>query len=357
MKKLLLVMTGIVLLVLLAACATAPAAPAEAPAEAPAAVEEAVETPAETEGPAPASQETKDEYYFRLVTHGGDDPFWAVVKQGMMDAAAVYGVKAEIDLAGSDLANQQKKFQEAVASQPDGIALVINDDTAWDKPVDDALAAGIPVIGINNDDTQGPAGNNRLAYIGQSERRAGYMLGLAVFQKAQADGVDFGASKVGFAAEVPTAAYATVRLSGIQDAMDEFGITSEVDIIDGGGIEMTTNEQRETAYLLANPDTNFMFGAGGIVTDRLSTALANAGREPGEVYAGGFDAAPGTVQGLKEGYLIASIDQQQYLQGYHAVSTLYLFNKYGLTPNIDTGGYLITADNLGLIEELSGTYR
>ena len=232
---------------------------------------DATEAPAETEGPAPAAQTSGEELYFRLVTHGGDDPFWAVVKQGMEDAAALYGVKAEIDLAGSDLANQQKKFQEAVASQPDGIALVINDNDAWDKPVADAIAAGIPVIGINNDDTMGPAGNARQAYIGQSERRAGYMLGLKVFSEAQAAGVDFSTAKVGFAAEVPTAAYATVRLSGIQDAMDEFGITSEVDIIDGGGIEMTTNEQRETAYLLANPDTNFMFGAGGIVTDRLST--------------------------------------------------------------------------------------
>jgi hypothetical protein len=40
-----------------------------------------------------------------------------------------------------------------------------------------------------------------------------------------------------------------------------------------------------------------------------------------------------------------------------AVYVLYLHNKYGLMPNIDTGGYLITKDNLGLIEELSGTYR
>ncbi|MCP4165979.1 MAG: substrate-binding domain-containing protein [Chloroflexi bacterium] len=317
----------------------------------------AVSSPVPAPAEEPAPQEAGEELYFRLVTHGGDDPFWAVVKQGMIDAAALYGVRAEIDLAGSDLANQQKKFQEAMATQPDGIALVINNDDAWDKPVEDALAAGIPVIGINNDDTQGPAGNKRLAYIGQNERRAGYMLGLSVFEKAAADGVDFGAAKVGFAAEVPAAAYATVRLSGIQDAMDEFGITAEVDIIDGGGIEMTTNEQRITAYLLANPDTNFMFGAGGIVTDRMSTSLANAGHEPGAVYAGGFDAAPGTVEGLKDGYLIASIDQQQYLQGYHAVSTLYLLNKFGLTPNIDTGGYLITKDNLGLIEELSGTYR
>ena len=83
--------------------------------------------------------------YYRLVTHGGDDPFWAVVQQGMRDACAELGCEADIDLAGGDLADQQKAFTEAVASKPDGIAVVINDDTAWDKPVSDALAAGIPV--------------------------------------------------------------------------------------------------------------------------------------------------------------------------------------------------------------------
>jgi len=104
--------------------------------------------------------------YFRLVTHGGNDPFWAVFQKGMIDAAAELGCRADIDLCGSDMALQAKRFQEAVAMRPDGISLVINDDKAWDKPVADAIAKGINVIGCNNDDTQGSAGNARLAYIG-----------------------------------------------------------------------------------------------------------------------------------------------------------------------------------------------
>ena len=53
----------------------------------------------------------------------------------------------------------------------------------------------------------------------------------------------------------------------------------------------------------------------------------------------------------KPGVILLMIDtlRWDYLSCYGA-------NK-GLTPNIDTGGYLITKDNLGLIEELSGTYR
>ena len=308
---------------------------------------------------APAAAECEkpgEGMYFRLVTHGGDDPFWAVVQQGMRDAADLLGCKADIDLAGGDLANQQKKFEEAVAAKPDGIALVINDDTAWDKPVDDALAAGIPVIGINNDDTQGVAGNKRLCYIGQSERRAGYMIAYYLFNAAKEKGVDMANAHVAMSAEVPGAAYATVRSTGVKDAMEEFGITS-FEMIDAGGLEMTTVEQRETAYLNAHPETTFFMGAGGICTDRLTSALKAAGKAAGEVYAGGFDASPGTVDGLKSDYVLASIDQQQYLQGYLAVIALYLHKLYGLTPNIDTGGYLITKDNLGLIEKLSGKYR
>ncbi len=303
---------------------------------------------------APAEPKPGEGMYFRLVTHGGDDPFWAVVNQGMRDAADELGCRAEIDLAGGDLAQQQKAFEEAVGSNPDGIALVINDATAWDKPVQDALDAGIPVIGINNDD---PSGDNaRLCYIGQNEQVASYKLAKAVFEKAKADGVNFANAHIGFAAEVPGAAYAQIRGAGVQQAAEEYGISS-FEMVDGGGVEMTTVESRITAYLQGHPETTFMFGAGGICTDRLMSSMKNVGLEAGDVYAGGFDAAPGTLEGIKTDYLIASIDQQQYLQGYFAVYTLYLYNKYGLTPNIDTGGYLITKETVSLIEDLSGKYR
>lgn len=302
---------------------------------------------------AAAEKKPGEGLYFRLVTHGGDDPFWAVVQKGMRDAAAEYGCKADIDLAGGDLAKQQKMFEEAVASKPDGIALVINDDTAWDKPVADAIAAGIPVIGMNNDDTEGAKGNARLGYVGQLERRAGYMIASRLFEEGKKKGIDMAGAHVAMAAEVPGANYAVVRSQGVKDAMAEYGITS-FEMIDAGGLEMTTVESRQTSYLIANPETTFMMGAGGICTDRLTSSLKAAGKKAGEVIAGGFDTAPGTIAGLKEGYVTATIDQQQYMQGYFAVYVLSLYKNYGLMPNIDTGGYLIdNVDKIGLIEKLS----
>jgi len=290
--------------------------------------------------------------YFRLVTHGGDDPFWAVVHKGMLDAAKELGCKADIDLVGGDVSLLVKRFQEVVAMGPDGVALVINDSVAYDKPVADALAVGVNVIGMNNDDPEGVAGNTRLAYVGQNERRAGYMIARRAFETAKNLGWDLAKAHVAMPVEVPGATYGVVRSQGIKDAGKEYGITS-YEIIDAGGLEMTTVEARETAYLLAHPETTFIIGLGGIVTDRLTASLKNAGKKPGEVIAGGFDCAPGTLTGLQEGYVEATIDQQQYLQGYYAVYMLYLMKKYGFAPNIDTGGYLVDKDTIGIIEELS----
>ena len=294
--------------------------------------------------------------YFRLVTHGGDDPFWAVVTKGMQDGAAELGCKADIDLMGGDVAAMQKRFQEVVAMKPDGIGLVINDDNAYDKPVADAIAKGINVIGINNDDSKGAAGNARLAYIGQNEANAGYAIALRLFTVAKAKGINLAAAKVAAAVEVPGANYGKVRTQGIQRAMEEFGIPGKPDIIDGGGLEMTTVEQRETSYLVGHPNITFLFGLGGICTDRLNSALKNANKRPGQVLAGGFDTAPGTIEGLKGGFVEASIDQQQYLQGYLAVYTLYLMKKYGFAPNIDTGGYLVDKNNIATIQKFSAQH-
>ena len=85
----------------------------------------------------------------------------------------------------------------------------------------------------------------------------------------------------------------------------------------------------------------------------MTSDLKNAGKKPGQILAGGFDTAPGLLTGLETGYMVASIDQQQYLQGYFSVYTLYLMKKYGFAPNIDTGGYLVTKDNISLIKKLS----
>lgn len=302
---------------------------------------------------ASAQEKPGEGMYFRFVTHGGDDPFWAVVQQGAYDAASLLGCKVDFDLCGGDMSLQLKRMEEAIAMKPDGIALVINDDLAWDKLVEEALAKDIPVVAIDNDDTEGARGNKRLTYIGQDEKKAGYDLAVRLFQEGEKQEIDLSQAHVAMSVEVPGAMYGAVRAEGVIEAMEEFGITS-YEIIDAGGLEMTVVENRQISYLLSHPETKFLIGLGGITTDRLADSLKGAGLPPGEIIAGGFDTTPGTINGLREGYIIATIDSQQYLAGFHGVLTLFHYKKYGLLPTVLTGGFLIDSpEKIKQIEELS----
>jgi simple sugar transport system substrate-binding protein len=235
----------------------------------------------------------------------------------------------------------------------DGIGLVLNDDKVWDQPVADALAKGIPVVSLDTDDSQGAKGNPRLCFVGQDERAAGRMIAERVFSKGRAKGVDFKKAHVAMSVEEPGANYGVMRSDGVKDVMKDYGISS-FDIIDAGGLESATVEARQTSYLLAHPETTFFIGLGGICTDRIAASLKAAGLKPGEVIAGGFDPTPGTLAGLKNNYVEATIDAQQYLQGYYPVLVLYLVRRYGFKPNnIDTGGYLVDKNNIGNIDKLS----
>ena len=119
-------------------------------------------------------------------------------------------------------------------------------------------------------------------------------------------------AKVAAAVEVPGANYGVIRSQGIADAMKEYGIPGNIDIVDAT-LDMTTAESRITSYIIAHPNTTFIFGLGGICTDRMTSGLKNAGKKPGQILAGGFDTTPGLLTGLETNYMVATIDQQQYL--------------------------------------------
>ncbi len=120
------------------------------------------------------------------------------------------------------------------------------------------------------------------------------------------------------------------------------------------GFEMGVVEARQTAYLIANPHTTFMIGMGGLTTDRLMASLKGAGLQPGEVLVAGFDTAPGTLAGIREGYVTATVDAQQFLLGYFAVYFLYLHATYGFTADPLTGKSLVDSiEDIEIIEKFA----
>jgi simple sugar transport system substrate-binding protein len=288
--------------------------------------------------------------YFRLLTQGeAGDVFFSVVEKGMKGACEELGCSADMVLSGEDLSAQIKALEAAIAMKPDGIAVVITDDQAFDEPIERGIKAGINIIGFDTDDSEGAEGNARLAWVGQDFRNAGRLVARRVVELAQERGMDLSGAHLVMPVEVPGIPYGKMRAQGIRDILEKYGVTSE--ILDCGGSDLTVIEQRESSYLIAHPETKIIIGLGSVVTGRIMDSMKTAGVSPDEVITAGFDVTPSSLEAIKAGYLHTLVDAQQYLEGYFAIYVLYLMKRYGFITNVDTGGFLIDKSNIAIFEE------
>src|SRR5512135_2897049 len=128
---------------LLVACKPATVAPTTAPA---------TSAPAATEGGAPAAgtnwcSNTKIVFFPGGSAGGG---FETVVYNGAVAAAADTGAQVEYLWSDWDPAKMTTQFTQAVATKPDGIAIMGHPgDTAFDPLIDDAEAQGIILTSMN----------------------------------------------------------------------------------------------------------------------------------------------------------------------------------------------------------------
>jgi len=281
-------------------------------------------------------------YKFVLVNHGSSgDPYHAVVKKGMEDAALVYGVKAEMIFSEGDTAKLVDQLDQAIVGNPDGVGITITDEVAFDDIIKRAIDRGIPVIAFNMDDAETP--NARLAYIGADERKVGYTIG-KYMQRYLKRG-----DHIVIPEEFPGMTYAIFRSAGIKKAMDEIGVTyEELD----AGVEKAECSRRVSSYLMGHPETDGIIGVGGITTEVSSMVVEDMNLQK-KVVVAGFDLLPGTAEGVKKGITKGTIDQQPYLQGYFCVVELAMikFGKFSAF-DIDTGRGIVTQDNVDEVLEL-----
>ena len=291
---------------------------------------------------------------FVFIGHWTAGPFAAIVQKGFSDAITELGAQGEFYMAEGDIKRQVDMIREAIAKKVDGIATTIVDATAFDEPIAEALEAGIPVVAANSDDPEGAEGNPRLAFIGQTFYTAGYSLGDYVAKEAEKMGINLEDQHVAIFTSFITSPWHKERGRGIRDALIKHGVKPEnIEDVDCISEELATVERIQTSYLTAHRDVKLYFGTDAIVSDRFASSAKAAGISPGEVMMGGFDVTPGVLDGIKEGYIVATISQQPYLQGWYSVYQLYIIRKYGFSGcDIDTGKGLVTKKNVAKYEEL-----
>jgi simple sugar transport system substrate-binding protein len=346
----LLIVALLALSLILSACA--PAA-TEAP---PAAekTEAVVEEPVETEGPAPAAEGkwcsgTKI-VFFPGGSPGG--PFATVVYNGAVAAAADLG--ADMETVWSDW-NPEKmvtQFSEAVATKPNGIAIMGHPgDDAFEPLVDEAEAQGIIVTSSNTQlpRLQARYASNGFGYVGAILYEAGWALG----KEAVARG-NLKAGDKAFVWGLLAQAGRGERTKGVKEALEDSGlevIYQEID--DATNADAAAGVPTFVGIMSANPDIKLVVTDHGALTATLETYLTSAGLGADDVFAAGFDLSSATVEAIRGGWTDLVIDQQQWLQGYLSVLQICLTHNYAFTGlQIDTGAGFAHKDNVELLAEL-----
>ena len=291
-----------------------------------------------------------------FISHSSpSNTFWQAVKKGYDDACARVQAQCQLVLTQTEGSVEQAvaNLQAAIARKPDAIFVAIVDDKAYDGPIADARAKGIAVLAVNVDDSQGAAGNERQAFVGQSFVAAGYSLGKAQARNFPKDGP----LRVLMGVSAPGQTWSEQRSGGVLKFMDDFkkdnpGRQITVDKIDSG-TDLAVTADRVGAYLNAHPDTTAYFDC-GYWDAGVARVLKDRGVAPGKVLLGGFDLVPEVLQQMKSGYIQTAVDQQPYMQGFMPVMEAYLTKNFGLAAaDIDTGQGIVTPDKVDSIMALS----
>ena len=302
-----------------------------------------------TGGAAPAAQFCSGMKitFFPGGTPGGS--FETVVYNGAKAAQAAFGPDVSYQWSNWDPATMITQFQQAVATKPDGIAVMGHPgDASFDSLIDGAIKQGIAITVMNTELPLAEAAHG-LGYTGAVLHDAGAALANEAIKRG---GLKSGDEVFvwGLAAQPGRGE----RTKGITDALTAAGM--KVDYLE---IDYATNADPNagtatfTGFAASHPNIKAMFIDHGNLTSAIPTFMKAANLAPGKVFAAGFDMSPSTVQGIKDGYVSLVIDQQEYLQGFFGVEQLCMEKKFGFGGLfINTGAGFVDKSNIDAIGPL-----
>jgi simple sugar transport system substrate-binding protein len=275
------------------------------------------------------------------------------VYNGAKQAEADLGPSVQYIFSDWDPQKMIAQFKEAVATGPDGIAVMGHPgDDAFSPLIDDAEAQGIIVTSQN---TELPASMGKyqgmgFGYVGAVNYTAGYKLGKELLNR-----FGFQAGDRAMVWGLLSQPSRGERTKGVIDALEEGGMT--VDYLE---IDATTNADPTAGtptfagYVSSNPDVKLVVTDHGALTASLETYLTAAGKGPDDIVGAGFDLSPATIAAVRGGWTDLVIDQQPWLQGYLPILQLCLSKVYGFSGlKVDTGGGFASKDNIEFLAPLA----
>jgi simple sugar transport system substrate-binding protein len=275
------------------------------------------------------------------------------VYNGAKQAEADLGCKVDYVWSDWDPQKMIQQFREAMATKPDGIAVMGHPgDTAFDPLIEEAEKAGIIVTSQNTElpIMEAKYAGNGFGYVGAENYAAGHSLGAESVKRFSLKKGDL--AMVWGLLEQPTRGE---RTKGVIDALKEAGLKVDYIPIDSAtNADPAAGTPTFSAYVSAHPAVKLVVTDHGGLTATAQTYVTAAGKQAGEILIAGFDLSPPTIAAIKGGWTGLVIDQQEWLQGYLPILQVCLTKVYGFSGlHINTGAGFVDKSNVDFIAPLA----
>jgi simple sugar transport system substrate-binding protein len=255
-------------------------------------------------------------YTIAMVTHEQPgDSFWDKIRAGAQAAAKQEGITLKYS-NNNDAGQQATLVQNAIDSKVDGIAVTLAYADQVGPAAQKAVQAGIPTVAFNS----GISDYQKYGigmYFGSDEDLAGQSAG----QKMTSAG---GGKAICVVQEQGSVAL-EARCAGVKKT---FPNTENLQV---NGADLPSVQQTIGAKLQQDPSISYVVTLGAPIALAALQAKTGANSKAKVVT---FDLNADVAKDIQAGTIEFSIDQQPYVQGYMAVTSLWL----SLTNGNDLGG-------------------
>ena len=296
------------------------------------------------------------ESYFLIATNV-KVPYWQSASAGFSQAGGRLRVAYAFNGPNTyDPGAEHTTFEAIIQKKPSGILVSVADPAVMKGPIDEAIAAGIPVITIDSD----APSSKRLFFIGTNNYQAGITGGKRLGQELKGKG-----TVVVFT--MPSQPNLNERLQGYKAALEDspgIKLSRIVDIKGDPRIAYDT-----TTQILANDKKEHIdaFVCLEALSGKEVAGVLNDYKVKGRTIIA-MDTDPDTLQWIQKGVIAATISQKPYTMAY--IGLMMLDNLHHQPPKsldadwahdnfapvpafVDTGSALVDKSNVDAFIEAS----
>ena len=280
------------------------------------------------------------------ITKSATNAGWMMINQGAADAAAEEGVTlvAVGPSFQGDLSSQLEVFENLVAQGAAAIAVAPVDSAGIAPAVNDAMAAGIPVVAVDT----GVSGAEVTSFVATDNYAVAKVQG-AVAATLIDDG-----QPIVYVTGNQAQSTGQERRNGFIEAFSAARPNSEILEVP---TEWNSQEAQEgvEAILNSRQDIAMVANAWDGGTMGAIAALRNLGYGAGDVQLVGFDGASDAIVAMREGWVHADTAQMLYQMGYQGIRAAAAAARgETVSPRIDTGFFLVTPSTSAVYSEMVG---